>query len=181
MHFKLSVNLISFFSFCNVLKTLPELSLSLYCNSYVSQETKKLYRKLDRSMHPTDQTYLSLKRVFLENLEANRLEDQIATFNNLTTEKDKWKFINESRNARRRKTEITSLKNCFGDHVTDQKKIANLLNFRFSKLRDKTGTARPYDPPTVHETKITKKYFHFNPSVFMTAKNSYYVLIKINL
>ena len=60
-------------------------------------------------MHPTDQTYLSLKRVFLENLEANRLEDQIANFNNLTTEKDKWKFINESRNARRTKTEITSL------------------------------------------------------------------------
>ena len=28
-------------------------------------------------MHPTDQTYLSLERVFLENLEANRLEDQI--------------------------------------------------------------------------------------------------------
>ena len=54
-------------------------------------------------MHPTDQTYLSLKRVFLENLEASRLEDQIATFNNLTTEKDKWKFINESRNARRKK------------------------------------------------------------------------------
>ena len=62
-------------------------------------------------MHPSDQTYLSLKRVFLENLEANRLKGQIATFNNLTTEKDKWKFINESRNARRRKTEITSLKN----------------------------------------------------------------------
>ena len=80
-----------------------------------------------------------------------------------------------------KKTEITSLENCFGFHVTDEKKIANLLNFRFSKLGDKMGTARPYNPPTVHETKITKKYFRFNPSVFMTAKNSYYVLIKINL
>ena len=132
-------------------------------------------------MHPTDQTYLSLKRDFLENLEANRLEDQIATFNNLTTEKDKWKFINESRDARRTKTEITSLKNCFGDHVTDQKKIANLLNFRFSKLGDYMRTARHYDPPTVPETKITKKYFRFNPSVFMAVKNSYYVSKKINL
>ena len=51
-------------------------SLTIHEN-WVSQETKKLYRKLDRSMHPTDQTYLSLERVFLENLEANRLEDQI--------------------------------------------------------------------------------------------------------
>ena len=97
-------------------------SLTMHEN-WVSQETKKLYRKLDRNMHHTDQTYLSLKRDFLENLEANRFEDQIATFNNLTTEKNTWKFINESRNARRTKTEITSLKNCFGDHVTDQKKL----------------------------------------------------------
>ena len=74
-------------------------SLTIHEN-WVSQETKKLNRKLDRSMHPTDRTYLSLKLDFLENLEANRLEDQIATFNNLTTEKAKWKFINESRNAR---------------------------------------------------------------------------------
>ena len=96
--------------------------------------------KVDRSMHPTDQTYLSLKRVFLENPEANRLEDQIATFNNLTTENVKWKFKNESRNARRTETEITSLKHCFGDHVTDQKKIANLLNFRFSKIGNYMGT-----------------------------------------
>ena len=152
-------------------------SLTIHEN-WVSQETKKLYRKLDRSMHPTDQTYLSLKRVFLENLEANRLEDQIANFNNLTTEKDKWKFINESRNARRTKTEITSLKNCFGDHVTDQKKIANLLNFRFSKLGDYMGTARPYDPPTVPETKITKKVFSFQPISLYDCKKQLLCLNK---
>ena len=133
--------------------------------NWVSQEKTKLFRKRDTSMHPTDQTYFSLKRDFLENLEANRLEDQIATFNNLTTEKDKWKVINESRNARRTKIELTSLKKCFSDHVTDQKKIANLLNFRFSKLGDYMGTTRSYDSPTVPEAKITKKYFRFNPSV----------------
>ena len=41
------------------------------------------------------------------------------------------------------------------------------------------GTARPDDPPTVPERKIiTKKYFRFNPSVFMNVKNSYLCLNK---
>ena len=37
------------------------------------------------------------------------------------------------------KTEITSLRYLFGDSITDQKGIANLLNYRFSKLGNCLG------------------------------------------
>ena len=40
------------------------------------------------------------------------------------------------------------------------------------------GTARPYDPPTVNETKITKKVFTFQPISLYDCKNIYYALYK---
>ena len=67
------------------------------------------------------------------------MNKQIKIFQNLTSEKDKWNFINEARNAHRTKTHISSLRNSFGDLITDPKRIANLLNYRFSKLGDYAG------------------------------------------
>ena len=63
---------------------------------------------------------------FLDNFEENRWQDQIKVFNNLESDKDKWTFINEARNCKKTKTEINSFS--FGDLVTDQTKIADLLN-----------------------------------------------------
>ena len=47
----------------------------------------------------------------------------------------RWNLMNEIRNSTRTRNHIYSLKNVFNDYVTEPKKIANLLNYRFSKLR----------------------------------------------
>ena len=81
-------------------------------------------------------------------------------FKTLTTEKGKWNFINEVRNEKRTKTEIRSLRNCFDDIFTDEKKVANLLNYRFSKLGDYLGETKIY--PKSNEV-LCQKSFNFNP------------------
>ena len=45
----------------------------------------------------------------------------------------RWNLMNEIRNSARTRTHIYSLKNVFND-VTEPKKTANLLNYRFSEL-----------------------------------------------
>ena len=66
-------------------------------------------------------------RVFLHN--------KGPTIISLDTKRDKWNFINEARNAEITKTDIPSLKNSFSNAITDQKRIADLLNYHFSKMR----------------------------------------------
>ena len=57
------------------------------------------------------------------------------------------------------KTEIFSLKNSFGDIVTDQKRIANLLNYRFSNLGEYFGQARQYMSTTSNEIQNNDRKF----------------------
>ena len=46
----------------------------------------------------------------------------------------RWNLMNEIGNSARTRTHIYSLKNVFNDYVTEPKKIATLLNYKFSKL-----------------------------------------------
>ena len=46
----------------------------------------------------------------------------------------RWNLMNEIRNSTRTRSDIYSLENVFNDYVTEPKKIANLLNYRFSQL-----------------------------------------------
>ena len=46
----------------------------------------------------------------------------------------RWNLLNELRNSARTRTHIYSLKNVFNDFVTEPKKIATILNSRFSQL-----------------------------------------------
>ena len=93
-----------------------------------------MYRKIDSSMKPQSLIYKQIQNDLIENINSNRSDFQFECFSNLKSERDRWNFINETKNSERTKTEIFSLKNSFGDTVTDQKRIANLLNYRFSKL-----------------------------------------------
>ena len=90
-------------------------------------------------MKPNSTVYTALKSQFLDNIQDDRMNDQKNIF---TTEKGKWNFINEVRNEKRTKTEIRSLRNC----QPLRKQVANILNYRFSKLGDYLG-----------ETKIISK------------------------
>ena len=81
---------------------------------------------------------------FLEKINQDKIQYQINVFNGFTSEKDKWNFINEARNTRRSNVQIHSLRNCFGDTVTDDLRMANLLNYRFSKLGDYSGVVKKF-------------------------------------
>ena len=121
----------------------------------------KLYDKMRLNMDPNDVKYQKVHNQFLDNFEENRFQDQLKVFNNLESDKDKRNFINEARNCKKTKTEINSLRNSFGDLVTDQTKIANLLNYRFSKLGDYLGKQKLYTENS-HDLK-TSAPFTFHP------------------
>ena len=113
------------------------------------------------SMDPNDVSYQKVHNQFLDNIEEHRFQDQIKDFNNLESDKGKRNFIIEARDCNKPKTDINSSRNSIGDLVTDQTKIANLLNYRFSKLGDFLGKQKSYTE-TSHEAK-TSAPFTFYP------------------
>ena len=70
----------------------------------------------------------------------------------LSTDKDRWKFINKQRNSARPSVSIDSLRNSFGDVLTSAMQIAELLNYKFSKLGEYLGRSRSA-PSNFRETK----------------------------
>ena len=137
-------------------------------NKWIKTQTRNIYRKINPNSNPNEVAYKTLKHDFIDNLSANEMEHKIKCFNGLTSEKDKWKFINEARNANKTATTISSLKNCFGDLVTDDLKIANLLNYRFSKLGNYLGDYTSYIPQLDGENKNNE--FMFQPISLFECK-----------
>ena len=86
-------------------------------NKWIKTQIRNIYRKINPNSNPNEVAYKTLKHDFIDNLSANEMEHRIKCFNGLTSEKDKWNFINEA------------LK-----RPNDDLKIANLLNYRFSEL-----------------------------------------------
>ena len=79
--------------------------------------------------------------------------------------------MNEARNSLRTKTVIPSLENVFGDYVTDQKKVANLLNYRFSKLGDFIGQWKFFKEETFNISLIPNlAKFGFHPITLYECK-----------
>ena len=78
---------------------------------------------------------IKFNRISVKKINGNRSAHNANTFKNLKTEREKRNFINEARNSKKSKTDISSLKNVFGDIYTDQNNIVNLLNYRFSSYR----------------------------------------------
>ena len=100
-------------------------------------------------MNPNDLNYEDIQQQFFRNLNSDRDENKSKYFLELTTEREEWNFINEARDSLRTKTVILSLKNDFGDIVTDQKKVANLLRYRFSNLGDFIGQCKIFNEGTL--------------------------------
>ena len=123
-------------------------------------------------MKPQSLIYQQIQNYMIENINSNRSDFQFECFKNLKSERDRWNFINETKNSKRTKTEIFSLKNSFGDTVTDQKRIANLLNYRFSKLGEYLGQTRQYMNNTSKEIKNNNKKISHQPiSLFECKKH----------
>lgn len=80
-------------------------------------------------------------------------------FDSIRGEKKKWKFMNNIRQSKAPGTEIKLLKNCFGDKITDNKKMSNYLNYMFSILGNYTGPCK--SPPTAAQNSEHKFSFRF--------------------
>ena len=138
---------------------------------WVNAATKKIYDQIAPDINPNDKNYQLNQNKLLESLNSDKMNEQIEFFRNLTSEKDKWNFINEARNSQRTKTHISSLRNSFGDLITDPKRIANLLNYRFSKLGDYAGKKIPYKKPN-NRIPERQSLFSFKPiSIFDIKKH----------
>ena len=140
---------------------------------WIKEKTKNLNRKNDSSMKPQSLIYQQIQNDLIENINSNRSDFQFECFNNLKSERDRLNFINETKNSKRTKTEIFSLKNSFGDTVTDQKRIANLLNYRFSKLGEYLGQTRQYMNNTSKEIKNSNKKFSLQPISLFECKKTF--------
>ena len=92
-------------------------------------------------------------------------------YNSLRNYKSRWNFVNELRNSKRTSINIHSLQNSFGDLITNQKDILNLLNYTFSKLGEffSKDQSAPLD---THKTFL-RKTFSFR---FLTTKEVFDLL-----
>ena len=57
-------------------------------------------------MKPQSLTYQQIQNDLIENINSIRSDFQFKCFKNLKSERDRWNFINETRNSKRTKTEI---------------------------------------------------------------------------
>ena len=72
-------------------------------NSWIKNETKKMFAEMKEFMHPDDISYNLIQQSFCEKLNDNRHKTNI--FKQLQLDRQKWNFINEAQSSRRCKTE----------------------------------------------------------------------------
>ena len=137
-------------------------NLTIY-EKWVTAKTKAAYRKINTTANPYNINYQKLQNNLVENMGRDFLHNKVLTFNSLDTVIDEWNFINEARNVKSTETETTSLKNSFSDTITDQKRIADLLNYRLSKLGDYFGQAKLYKNQPCEAIANNRKTFIFHP------------------
>ena len=109
-------------------------------------------------MQPDDVSYQMIQRNPLHKTNKNKKVDR----KQLETSRRKW-------NSKTTKTEITSLRSSFGDSIIDQKGIANLLNYRFSKLGDYLGkkSVENQPPEGFHQNN---NHFQFQAIILYTCR-----------
>ena len=145
---------------------------------YTASDAEDMYRIFKKILTEVSRYHAPLKTVFIRTekskikLESNDFIKSI--FKKADSEKTKWNIINDSRNSTKFSQNTFYLKNCFDDVITDNYKMAQLLNYKFSKLGDYIGSACNFFP-TKHRT--SKNSFHFR---FVTTKEVLLTLKNLN-
>ena len=121
-------------------------------------------------MNPSAPKFKLFQSNFIESLISDRYDYQTKIFADLSNDREKWNFINEARSSLKTKTIISSLKIVFGETVLNPMKIANLLNYRFSKLGDYLGGIRKFNEEQIDEPIRHKTKFKFNPVTLFECK-----------
>ena len=109
-------------------------------DKWLTRKTKIL--EISRDKFLSDENY----KTFFK-LKQNVLKSETNDFNKIYADpinaagkdRQKWRLINEIWNQRKTQTDIKCLRNVFGDYITENIKMANLLNFRFSHFGQYRG------------------------------------------
>ena len=117
--------------------------------------------------------FLSGKNFKSEN-EASLLKDFIS----LNTEKSHWKFKQEVRNNEKQRILIETLRNSFGELITNGKDIANLLNFKFSVSWEYFGERKKFDKTLLSADTGNANRFFFN---YVTCKEVHDLIKCLNV
>ena len=91
-------------------------------------------------------------------IRSKQLDHSKNCFSLLSTIQQKWKYINQIRGTCSGNNRITVLRNFFSEMMTQDKKIANHLNYIFSNLGEFFGAQKP---PNYNKSASESAPFHF--------------------
>ena len=132
----------------------PNFSLA---DKFVTNATKCLNKKRNEFLLSENfDNFLKLKDLTSKEYLKDYERFQTQLIESANSSRKQWNLINEVRNISRTGTKILSLKNCFEDVITDSKKIANLLNYKFSKLGEFL----------LNKPTIKQNFQQINPNLF---------------
>ena len=109
------------------------------------------------------------KTIFIRNdkPKVNYEDDKFISqlFNSKKSEREKWSLINDRRNSKKSSNLIPLLRNSFGDFISNNLQMVNLLNYKFSTLgcfNEKNSKIRQNPPTsTCKNRNINKFSFRF--------------------
>ena len=149
-----------FDSECQQLLTKKQNSL----RSYRSQSTSDNWSK-----------YQFLRNQMSKLIRSKQFDHSKNCFSLLSTIQQKWKYINQVRGTCSGNHRITVLRNSFSEMITQDKKIANHLNYIFSNLGEFFGAKKP---PNYNKSASESASFHFQ---HITVKQCFDIVRKINV
>ena len=105
------------------------------------------------------------KTIFIRNdkPKVNYEDDKFISqlFNSKKSEREKWSIINDTRNSKKSSNLIPLLRNSFGDFITNNLQMANLLNYKFSTLGcfyEKNSKIRQSPPTSTCKIRNNNKF-----------------------
>ena len=105
------------------------------------------------------------KTIFIRNdkPKVNYEDDKFISqlFNSKKSERKKWSIINDTRNSKKSSNLIPLLRNSFGDFITNNLQMANLLNYKFSTLGcfyEKNSKIRKSPPTSTYKIRNNNKF-----------------------
>ena len=134
------------------------------------QEKQDAFRTFSENQNKTNRKhYREKQRNLRKVISSNEAKANKDCLRQLSTDKDRLKFINEQRNSVRFSVSIDSLRNSLGDVLTGPMQIAELLNYKFSKLGEYLGCRRS-TPPKFRETEHEQDFNCFGFRSLLYAK-----------
>ena len=130
------------------------------CKCLLQERTIALKRYQRKTSAINLEKYKILRAEFSELIAKKQSDYSSNLLETFKSSRRTWNFINNLRNTKSEKSRISALMNSFRELITEDKKIANLLNYTFSHLGDYYGKKLPNNI----EIKTTPKLFSFRPT-----------------